>query len=73
MPERPEPAYRIIIYDLDSDQEQVIFDELTRAFIVITGTLDKNGTMHGKGNFAGPLHMRKRLAKVITEDEQFAD
>jgi hypothetical protein len=29
--------------------------------------------MHGKASFTGPLHMRKRLARVITDDDQLAD
>jgi len=73
MPERPELSYRIVIHEFDGDQETVIFDTTARAFIVVSGTLDKKGTMHGNGTYAGPLHMQNRLARIIAEDEQLAD
>ena len=28
--------------------------------------------MHGKGTHAGPLTLRRRLARLITDDEQLA-
>jgi hypothetical protein len=71
----PEPTglhYRIVCYELDGENETVILDTTGRAFIAVTGTLDENGTMHGKGTHAGPLPLLKRIARLIAEDEQLA-
>jgi Transposase IS66 family len=32
----------------------------------------RNGTMHGHGTHAGPLALRRRLARLIADDEQLA-
>jgi len=75
MPEPPEPpelCYRIVCYELEAGAETVILDTVARAFIAVTGTLDENGTMHGKGTHAGPLPLLKRIARLIAEDEQLA-
>lgn len=50
-----ELRYRIVCYELEGETETVILDTTARAFIAVTGTLDENGTMHGKGTHAGPL------------------
>jgi hypothetical protein len=75
MPEPTEPTglcYRIVCYELEGDTETVILDTVARAFVAVTGTLDENGTMHGKGTHAGPLPLLKRIARLIAEDEQLA-
>jgi hypothetical protein len=40
------------------------------AFIAVTGTIDENTTMRGKGTHAGPNALLRRLASVIADDEQ---
>jgi len=72
MPEPTELRYRIVCYELDGEHETVILDTTARAFIAVTGTLDENGTMHGSGTHAGPLPLRKRIARLIADDEQLA-
>jgi hypothetical protein len=62
--------YRIVCYELDGDQETVILDTTARGYIIITGTIDENGTMHGRGTQAGPITLRRRLARVIADDDQ---
>jgi hypothetical protein len=68
----PELRYRIVCYELDGEHETVILDTTARAFIAVTGTLDENGTMHGAGTHAGPRPLRKRIARMIADDEQLA-
>lgn len=68
----PELRYRIVCYELDGEHETVILDTTARAFIAVTGTLDENGAMHGAGTHAGPLPLRKRIARMIADDEQLA-
>jgi hypothetical protein len=45
----PELRYRIVCYELEDDQQTVILDATTQAFIAVTGTIDENNTMRGKG------------------------
>ncbi len=68
----PELSYRIVCYELEAGKQTVILDTTARAFIAVTGTLDEDGTMHGKGTHAGPLPMLKRVARLIADDEQLA-
>jgi len=68
----PGLRYRIVCYEIDGDQETVILDTTARGFIAVTGTIDEHGTMHGRGTQAGPLHLRRRLAALIADDEQLA-
>jgi len=68
----PQLSYRIVCYEIENATETVIFDATARAFIAVTGTLDDNGTIRGRGTHAGPLPLLKRIAKIITEDEQLA-
>lgn len=68
----PETSYRIVCYELEAGHETKIFDTTARAFIAVTGTLDENGTMHGKGTHAGALPLLKRIARLIADDEQLA-
>ena len=49
----PELSYRIVCYELEDGKQTVILDTTARAFIAVTGTLDENGTMHGKGTQPG--------------------
>ena len=74
MPEPPAPElrYRIVCYELEGEKQTVILDEVARGFIAVTGTIDEDGTMHGAGTHAGPLPLRRRLARVIADDEQLA-
>ncbi len=51
----PELRYRIVCYELEGDNQTVILDATARAVIIVTGTLDENGTMRGQGTNAGPL------------------
>ena len=67
-----ELRYRIVCYELEHDTETVVIDTTARAFIAVTGTLDEHGTMHGRGTHAGPLPLRKRIARLIADDEQLA-
>ncbi len=67
-----ELSYRIVCYELEAGTQTVILDTTARAFIAVTGTLDEDGTMHGKGTHAGPLPMLKRIARLIADDEQLA-
>jgi hypothetical protein len=68
----PELRYRIVCYELEGDTQTVILDTTARGFIAVTGTIAEDGTMHGKGTHAGPLTLRRRLARLITDDEQLA-
>jgi hypothetical protein len=75
MPEQdpfPETRYRIVCYELEGDQQTVILDATARGFIIVTGTIAGDGTMHGEGTHAGPLPLRRRLARLIADDEQLA-
>ena len=73
-PQRPphEITYRIVCYELEADQQTVILDATARGFIAVTGTITEDGTMHGQGTHAGPLPLRRRLARLIADDEQLA-
>ncbi|MGH3546040.1 MAG: hypothetical protein ACRDPW_08975 [Mycobacteriales bacterium] len=68
----PELRYRIVCYELQGDQQTVILDATARAFILVTGTIIEDGTMRGEGTHAGPLQLRRRLARLIAEDEQLS-
>ncbi|HYB28625.1 MAG TPA: hypothetical protein VEF89_18570 [Solirubrobacteraceae bacterium] len=68
-----ETSYRIVCYELEDDTETVILDTTARAFIAVTGTLDENGTMHGRGTHAGPHPILKRIAQLIADDEHLAN
>lgn len=68
----PEIRYRIVCYELEDDHETIILDATARAFIAVTGTIDKDGTMRGEGTHAGPLTIRQRLARLIADDHQYA-
>jgi len=65
----PETRYRIVCYELEGDK-QTILNATARAFIAVTGTIDENNTMRGEGTHAGPLPLLRRLASLITDDEQ---
>lgn len=67
-----ELRYRIVCYELEGDTGTVIFDATADAVIVVTGTLQENGTMRGHGTNAGPLPLLKRIARLIADDEQLA-
>jgi hypothetical protein len=67
----PEVRYRIVCYELEGDQQTVIFDATARGFIAVTGTITDD-TMHGEGTHAGPLPLLKRIARLIADDEQLA-
>jgi hypothetical protein len=71
---RPQPptCYRIVCYEIHYGEQQVILDDTAHAFIAVTGTIDKNNTMRGKGTHAGPNSLLRRLASVIADDEQLA-
>jgi hypothetical protein len=71
-PRPPEIRYRIVCCELEGDQQTVILDATARGFIAITGTIAEDGTMHGQGTHAGPLALRRRLARLIAEDEQLS-
>jgi hypothetical protein len=71
-PRIPELRYRIVCYELEGDTQTVILDAAARGFIAVTGTIDQDGTMHGQGTHAGPLTLRRRLARLIADDEQLA-
>jgi hypothetical protein len=76
MPDRDpfsETRYRIVCYELEHGQQTKIFDDTARGFIVVTGTIDENNTMHGNGTNAGPLTLRKRLARLLADDPDLAD
>jgi hypothetical protein len=66
----PEIRYRIVCYELEGDQQTAILDATARAFIAVTATIDNDGTMRGAGTHAGPLALRRRLARLIADDEQ---
>lgn len=68
----PETRYRIVCYELEADQQTLIFDETARGFIAVTGTIADDATMHGAGTHAGPLPLLKRIARLIADDEQLA-
>jgi len=63
---------RIVCYELEGDQQTVILDATVRGFIALTGTIAEDGTMHGQGTHAGPLALRRRLARLIADDEQLS-
>jgi hypothetical protein len=48
----------------------VILDATARGFIAVTGTIDDDGKMRGEGTHAGPLTLRRRLARPIADDKQ---
>jgi hypothetical protein len=76
MPEHdpfPDTRYRIVCSELEHGQQTKIFDATGRGFIAVTGTIDHNNTMHGNGTHAGPLTLRKRLARLIADDPDLAD
>jgi hypothetical protein len=58
-PRRPLPEihYRIVCYEIEGDQQTIILDATARGFIAVTGTINEDGTMHGEGTHAGPLHL----------------
>jgi hypothetical protein len=72
----PQPAYeiryRIVCYELEDGRQTVILDATARGFIAVTGTIADDATMHGEGTHAGPLALRRRLARLIADDEQLA-
>jgi hypothetical protein len=65
--------YRIVCYEIDGTEETMILDTTARGYIIATGTINENGTMQGHANQAGPLHLRRRLAAVIADDDQLAN
>jgi hypothetical protein len=71
-PPAPEIRYRIVCYELEDGRQTVILDTTARGFIAVTGTIADDGTMHGEGTHAGPLALRRRLARLIADDEQLA-
>jgi hypothetical protein len=76
MPEQdpfPDTRYRIVCYEIENDEQTLIFDATARGFIAVTGTIDENGTMQGKGTHVGPLTLRRRLARLIADDPELAD
>jgi hypothetical protein len=58
---------------VEHGQQTKIFDATGRGFIAVTGTIDQNNTMRGNGTHAGPLTLRKRLARLIADDPDLAD
>jgi hypothetical protein len=68
----PETCYRIVCYEIEGDQQTVILDATARGFIAVTGTIAEDGTMRGEGTHAGPLALRRRLARLIADDKQLA-
>jgi hypothetical protein len=62
----PETCYRIVCYEIEGDQQTVILDATARGFIAVTGTI------RGEGTPAGPLALRRRLARLIADDKQLA-
>ena len=75
MPDRSQrrshqPSYRIVCYEIENGEQTMIFDATARGFIAVTGTIAEDGTMHGQATHAGPLPLRRRLARLIAEDEQ---
>jgi hypothetical protein len=68
----PELRYRIVCYELEAGKQTVVLDATARGFIAVTGTIAEDGTMHGEGTHAGPLALRRRLARLIADDEQLA-
>jgi hypothetical protein len=67
-----EIRYRIVCYELEDGQQTVILDTTARGFIAVTGTIDEDATMHGEATHAGPLALRRRLARLIADDKQLA-
>ena len=65
-------SYRIVCYEIENGEQTMIFDATARGFIALTGTIDQAGTMHGQATHAGPLPLRRRLARLIAEDEQLS-
>jgi len=68
----PPTRYRIVCYEIEDGEQRIILDDTAQAFIAVTGTIDENNTMRGKGTNAGPLPLLRRLASVIADDEQLA-
>jgi hypothetical protein len=68
----PEIRYRIVCYELEGDRQTVILDATARGFIALTGTIADDGTMRGEATHAGPLTLRRRLSRLIADDEQLA-
>ena len=66
----PPTRYRIVCYELHNGEPEVILDDIAHAFIAVTGTIDENNTMSGKGTNAGPLPLLRRLASVLADDER---
>lgn len=66
----PELCYRIVCYELEDDKQTAILDTTAQGFIAVTGTIADDGTMRGEGTHAGPLPLRRRLARLIAEDRQ---
>ncbi len=66
----PEFGYRIVCYEIEANQQTVIFDTTARGFIAVTGTIAEDGTMRGEGTHAGPPALTQRLARLIADDEQ---
>jgi hypothetical protein len=66
----PPTRYRIVCYELGDSEPEVILDDIAHAFIAVTGTIDENNTMSGKGTDAGPLPLLRRLASVIADDKR---
>ncbi|MCA1680070.1 MAG: hypothetical protein LC777_14540 [Actinobacteria bacterium] len=69
---QPEIRYRVVCYELEADQQTVILDANARGFIAVTGTIADDGTIRGEGTHVGPLTLRRRLARLIADDEQLA-
>jgi hypothetical protein len=69
---QPEIRYRIVCYELDGDQQTVILNATARGFIAVTGTIADGGTIRGEATHAGPLTLRRRLARLIADDKQLA-
>jgi hypothetical protein len=77
MPDPPQrrshqTSYRIVCYEIENGKQTMIFDATARGFIAVTGTIAEDGPMHGQGTHAGPLALRRRLARLIAEDKQLS-
>ena len=71
-PPAHEIRYRIVCYELEDGRQTVILDTTARGFIAVPGTIADDGPMHGEGTHAGPPALRRRLARLIADDEQLA-
>ena len=69
----PETRYRIVCYEIEDGEQRIILDDTAQAFIAVTGTIDENNTMRGNATHAGPLTLRKRLARLIADDPDLTD